>query len=254
MTDAARPADLSRSGPPTNPHPVHVDPGTIVVFSDLSCAFAHLCIHRLLLARDEMRAPVRFVHRHFVLEEVNRFPIPKHFLDSEVPQIAPLDIDAGWTVSNELPERWPVSTLLAMEAVRAVEEQGPDAHEQLDRALRLAFFRDHLCITLRHVILDVAATCPAVDAERLAVALDSGRCRADLIADHRLALDVVQGSPHVFLPDGSHIHNPGVEVTWLGEQGTGYPRIDRWDPSVHAALVRRAMASPAPSGSATLAR
>jgi predicted DsbA family dithiol-disulfide isomerase len=241
MTFAAHPADVSREGPPARPHPIHVDPHTIVVYSDLSCAFAHVCVHRLLQARDEMGAPVRLIHRHFVLEEVNRFPIPKHFLDSEVPQIAPIDIDAGWRVWTEPAETWPVSTLLAMEAVRAVEEQGPDAHEQLDRALRLAFFRDHRCITLRHVILDVAAACPAIDPERLALALDSGRCRADLISDHRLALDVVQGSPHLFLPDGSDVHNPGVEVSWLGEQGTGYPRIDAWDPSVHASLIRRAM-------------
>lgn len=235
------PHDLSRRGSARDPdRAVPVEPGTIVVFSDLSCAFAHLCVHRLLSARDRLGVDVRLVHKPFILEEVNAFPIPKHFLDSEVPQIAPLDFDAGWSVWNELPEKWPVSTLLAMEAVRAAAEQGPAAHEQLDRALRLAFFRDHRCITMRSVVLDVASQCGEVDVATLAEALDGGRHRGDLIADHRLALDVVAGSPHLFFADGDNVHNPGVEVAWLGEQGTGYPRIDSFDPTVHEELVRRA--------------
>ena len=61
MTFAAHPADVSREGPPARPHPIHVDPHTIVVYSDLSCAFAHVCVHRLLQARDEMGAPVRLI-------------------------------------------------------------------------------------------------------------------------------------------------------------------------------------------------
>jgi len=232
---------LDRDGDAPEPdHRPHVDEGTIVVYSDVSCAFAHLCVHRLHEARERTGADVRFVHRPFLLEEVNEFPIPKHFLDSEVPQIAPLDIEAGWKVWSELPERWPVSTLLAMEAVRAAAAQSPDAHEQLDRALRVAFFRDHRCITLRHVVLDVAEGCPAVDAGALADDLDAGAHRAALIADHREALRFVTGSPHLFLPDGSEVHNPGIEVSWSGDQGRGYPSVSVADAGVHERLVRQA--------------
>lgn len=185
---------------------------------------------------------MRFVHRPYVLEEVNEFPIPKHFLDSEVPQIAPLDMDAGWRVWTEPPETWPVSTLLAMEAVRAAAAQGPDAHEQLDRALRVAFFEQHECITLRHVILRIAERCPAVDARVLALALDAGEARHRLIEDHRDGLRFVRGSPHLFFSDGFAVHNPGIEVSWLGEQGTGYPRAALVDPRVHEELIRHAYA------------
>jgi predicted DsbA family dithiol-disulfide isomerase len=235
------PWHLSRSGDPPDPDArPDVEPGTIVIYSDLSCAFAHLCVHRLWDARERLGADVRFVHRSFVLEEVNEFPIPKHFLDSEVPQIAPLDIDAGWRVWTELPETWPVSTLLAMEAVRAAEVQGSDAHEQLDRALRLAFFRDHRCITLRHVILDVADGCAAIDVALLAEALDAGTARASVMADHRRALEFVQGSPHLFFADGDSVHNPGMRVEWRGKQGEGYPDVDFVQPGIYDELVQRA--------------
>ena len=233
--------DLSRAG--EAPHPDRrpdVAPGTIVIYSDLSCAFAHVCVHRLLAARERAGYDVRLVHRPFLLEEVNRFPIPKHFLDSEIPVIAGLDPDAGWSVFHDLPETWPLSTLLAMEAVRAAEAQSPQAHEQLDRALRLAFFRDHHCITLRHVIVDLAASCPDVDADRLADDLDRGTARRALIDDHRDALNFVQGSPHVFLADGTALHNPGVEVTWPGKQGEAYPQARLVNPEIHDELLARA--------------
>ena len=217
-----------------------VEEGTIMIYSDLSCAFAHLCIHRLHEARARLGVDVHFVHRPFILEEVNEFPIPKHFLDSEVPQIAALDIEAGWRVWTEPPETWPVSTLLAMEAVRAAERQSPSAHEQLDRALRLAFFRDHLCISLRHVILRVAETCPAVDADVLASHLDRGLAREAVLADHREALRFVKGSPQLFFADGSTSHNPGIRVEWLGDQGTGYPDAQMLDTEIHVDLVRHA--------------
>ena len=220
-----------------------MEPGTIEIHSDLSCAFAHLCVHRLHEARRRLGADVRFVHRPFVLEEVNEFPIPKHFLDSEVPQIAPLDITAGWRVWTEPPETWPVSTLLAMEAVLAASEQSATAHEELDRALRRAFFLDHRCITMRHVVLEVADECDAVDADALAAALDSGRCRSELMASFRASRDMVQGSPQLFLADGSTFHNPGIDVTWHGEQGQGYPAVSWNDPTIHETIVARAAGS-----------
>ncbi len=233
---------LARGGEPPEPdaRPT-VEPGSIVIYSDVSCAFAHVCVHRLHEARAQLGADVRFVHRPFLLEEVNEFPIPKHFLDSEVPQIAPFDIDAGWRVWTELPETWPVTTALALEAVRAAEAQGAEAHEQLDRALRVAFFEQHRCISLRHVVLQVAETCAAVDVDALAQALDRGTARAALIEDHRDALRFVQGSPHLFFADGFAVHNPGFEVEWLGEQGQGYPHVRLTDRGVHADLIRRAL-------------
>jgi hypothetical protein len=50
----------------------------------------------------------------------------------------------------------------------------------------------------------------------------------------------VKGSPHVFLPDGSDAHNPGIEMEWVGEHGAGFPVIGKDDPRVYDDLVSRA--------------
>lgn len=52
--------------------------------------------------------------------------------------------------------------------------------------------------------------------------------------------DDVQGSPHFFLADGSDVHNPGIELHWEGEPGSGFPVVDTDDPSAIDELVRRA--------------
>ena len=49
--------------------------------------------------------------------------------------------------------------------------------EELDRALRVAFFGQSRCISLRSVILEVAGECESVDVDRLQAALDDGRAR-----------------------------------------------------------------------------
>jgi hypothetical protein len=92
------------------------------------------------------------------------------------------------------------------------------------------------------VILEVAAECDAIDLERLANALDSGRARAALFEQYEVARsDAVNGSPHLFVADGTNVENPGIEATW--EQGTdGFwrPTIVGDDPSVYDDLLRRA--------------
>lgn len=95
-------------------------------------------------------------------------------------------------------------------------------------------------------LLEVAATCPAVDLDALTGALDTGAARRSLMdqAEHA-ATDAVRGSPHLFLPDGTDVHNPGVELRWNGRKGIGFPVVDRDDPSVYLDLVRRSVAAAA---------
>jgi predicted DsbA family dithiol-disulfide isomerase len=132
-----------------------------------------------------------------------------------------------------------------MEAVQAAKEQGLAASEQLDRGLRRAFWGESRCVSLRHVILEVAAECDGLDLEALADAFDSGRARHLLFEQYEVAQGVaVDGSPHLFLADGTSVQNPGIEATW--EQGTdGFwrPTIVADDPSVYDDLLRRAAAS-----------
>ncbi|RDI34746.1 DsbA family oxidoreductase [Lentzea flaviverrucosa] len=223
--------------------------GTIVVYTDIACAWSTVLIARLLRARAELglTGQVHLDHRVFLLEDVNSFPIPKKFLDSEIPVVGALEPDMGWKNWQADPSEWPVTTAPANEAVHAAKEQSPEAAEELDMALRVAFFRDSRCIALRHEILDIAGGCPHVDARALGEALDDGRARGPMMRDYRANRDAVQGSPHLFFADGYDVHNPGIELKWVGEQGAGFPVVEHDDPGVAADLVRRAAPRVRPS-------
>ncbi|MEA2686714.1 MAG: hypothetical protein QOE93_1909 [Actinomycetota bacterium] len=222
-----------------------VAPGTIVIWSDIACPWAHLAVYRLHQARQAhgLEGAVRFDHRAFVLEVANSRPTPKRVLDAELPVAGGLEPGAGWQVWQAEASQWPVTTLPALEAVQAAAEQGLAAAEELDRALRVAFFGRSLCISMRSVILDVAGECGSVDVDRLRSALDGGRARPRVMEQHRSAEGAgVKGSPHVFLPDGSDVHNPGLELRWEGEHGRGFPVVVADDPGVYSEMLQRAAA------------
>lgn len=222
-----------------------VAPRTVVVWSDLSCPWAHAAVSRLWRTRAELGLDdqVRFDHRAFPLELFNERPTAKPVNDVEVPVVGAAEPDAGWQVWQRPAHEYPVTTLLALEAVQAAKEQGLAASEELDRALRRAFFAESRCISLRSVVLDVAAACDAVDVDALRKVLDDGRARRRVIDGFEAAHDLgVNGSPHLFLPDGTDAHNPGIEMHWEGEHGEGFPVIDADDPSVYHDLLRRAAA------------
>ena len=134
-----------------------------------------------------------------------------------------------------------MTTLPALEAVQAAKAESLRASEDLGRALRYAFFAESRTISLVPVILDVAKRCATVDVDALAEVLDDGRARAMVIEQRDTAERIgVKGSPHVYLPDGSDLANPGVDKHWEGEEGEGFPVIDGYDPSVYDDLIRRA--------------
>lgn len=222
-----------------------VAPRTVVVWSDLSCPWAHAAVSRLWRTRAELGldGQVRFDHRPFSLELFNERPNAKLINDVEIPVVGAAEPDAGWQVWQRPAHEYPVTTLLALEAVQAAKEQGLAASEQLDRALRRAFFAESRCISLRSVVLDVATSCEAVDVDALRKALDDGRARRSVIDGFETAQDRgVKGSPHLFLSDGADAHNPGIEMHWEGEHGEGFPVIDADDPSVYRDLLKRAAA------------
>jgi hypothetical protein len=76
---------------------------------------------------------------------------------------------------------------------------------------------------------------------RLAEALESGQHRGRIFADLKLARGPnVVGSPHLFLADGTSVHNPGIKNDWTRESHDGYPVIVSDEPAVWVDLVRRA--------------
>ncbi|CAM5517109.1 DsbA family oxidoreductase [Streptomyces griseus] len=223
---------------------IDVAPGTLVVFADIGCPWAHLALYRLHTTRTALGLDdrVRFDIRAFPLELINEMSTPKTILDAETPVVGALEPAAGWQMWQRPDHTYPVSTLPAMEAVETAKEQGLAASETLDLALRVALFGQSRTITMRHEILAVARACAGVDAEELKRALVRGRARA--VIEEQLAVslgDAVQGSPHVFAPGGLDAHNPGVERHWLGPMGAGFPVVDRDEPGpVYEALLKRA--------------
>jgi len=219
-------------------------PGVITVFTDIWCPFAHLAIHRLHTARDRLGRTdqVQFDLRAFPLELLNGAPSPRTGTDSEV-ALGQYEPAAGWQLWQAKDYLFPSTTLPALEAVIAAKAQGFTAAEQLDRALRRAFWAESRCVSNRKVIMDAAASTGVVDTVALAEALDDGRARSALSADAVIsATERVTCSPHLFLPDGTDHANPGIEVRWEGDYGVGWPVVLHNDPSVFDDLLKRAAA------------
>ena len=166
-------------------------------------------------------------------------------LAAEIPVAGALEPDAGWQVWQAEPWTWPVTTLLAMEAVQAAKAVGGlEASERLDRALRVALFGQSRCVSMRHVVLDVARDALGAElGERLREAIDSGAARSAVLDQCETARtsETVKGSPHLFLPDGTDAHNPGIESHWQGEHGEGFPVVDADDPGVYKLLLEAAV-------------
>lgn len=213
---------------------------TLTIWSDVGCPWASLLVWRLHARRAALGLDVTLDHRCFPLELFNDRPSPRAILDAEVEALAPLIPEAGWRPWWRDDSAYPVTTLLALEAVQAAKEQGPAASERLDLALRQAWWRDARCVSLRHEVLD-AAEAAEVDVKALAEALDAGRCRQAVVDDWRAAADgAADGSPTVVLPDGSRLANPGVEFHWEGPKPGGRPVVDREDAAALDELLRNA--------------
>lgn len=220
--------------------PMHAEPNTIAVWSDLGCPWSHVVVWRLWDARRRLGLEdrLRLDHHAFPLELFNSEPTPRPERETEGRLAAELAPRAGWQPWSAPDHAWPVTLLLPMEAVLAAKEQSLAASEELDRALRRAFWGESRCISLRHVILEVAGECDAVNVDALATALDDGRARRSLLDDWTTArTDEVRGAAHLFAPDGTNAQNPGISLGWTEETGV---TIDADDPAAIEAFVRRA--------------
>ena len=218
---------------------MQVAPNTIAVWSDLGCPWSHAVVWRLHDARRRLGAEgrVRFEHHAFPLELFNNEPTPRPLREAEWEVAARLAPRAGWQAWAGPDHAWPVTMLPPMEAVQAAALQSPSAAGELDRGLRRAFWGESRCISLRHVILEVANECGGVDVGALAEALDDGRARHRILDDWAVArTDEVRGSAHLFAPDGTNGQNPGIVIGWDGHA----PTIDRDDPAAIDEFVRLA--------------
>lgn len=221
---------------------------TIELWSDIACPWASLAVFRLRAARERLGLvdDVQVDLRAWPLELVNSRPTPKRTLDAETAVIGAHEPALRWSPWRGPSSRYAVSTLLPLEAVQASKDDavgGLPASEQLDLALRHAFYADSRCISLYDVILDVAKGCDRVKVDALADALEQGTARAQVFGQWRASEERgVESSPHLFLPDGTDIANPGISHTWTEAEHGGYPVIDDDDPGVYDRLLSRAVA------------
>ena len=222
---------------------MQVAPGTIAVWSDLSCPWSHAVVWRLWDSRRRLGLEdgVRFDHHAFPLELFNNEPTPFRTRAAEWPVAAQLAPRAGWTAWAAPEQAWPVTMLPPMEAVQAAKLQSLAASEELDRGLRRAFWGESRCISMRHVILEVANESDSLDVAALAEALDDGRARRSVLDDWAVARgDEVRGSAHLFAPDGTNAQNPGISIGWHENDGGGFATIEGDDSSAIESFVRLA--------------
>jgi predicted DsbA family dithiol-disulfide isomerase len=126
------------------------------MYADLTCPFAYMVHHRWRQLRDEYRDRVVIVHKSLALEYVNKRPTPKPALDLEEPILFAPAPEVPYQPWHALASEWPVTIWPAFEAVKCAERQGLTESDDLAWAIRTAFFVDSRCISMRHVLIDLA--------------------------------------------------------------------------------------------------
>jgi predicted DsbA family dithiol-disulfide isomerase len=214
-------------------------PVLLDVWSDLHCPWALVCVHRLRVARAEQGLDDEIVinPRAWPLEWVNERGTPRDIVPTETLVLAAEEPTLFSAYENA---SWPSTFLPAFELVAAARRAGgPRAAEEVDYAVRLAFFRDSVDVSIEHGLRHALASASnhhAVDADTVLDLWQHEPVRRDVLADYRLSRTLpIQGSPQVFLPDGRTFHNPGLtEHDWE----RGIPRIHHRDPGRPAEIIR----------------
>jgi hypothetical protein len=182
-------------------------------------------------------------HRVFPLELFNEQVIPKPAVDAECIVIGSHEPSLGWSPWRGKERDYPFTTLLPMEAVQTAKADavgGVSASEDLDAALRHAWYAASRSIHLWSELLAIAAEVPSIDADALEAGLRCGAGRAAVFRQWEDAKAVAKGSPHLFLADGTSVHNPGISHDWTGGENGGMPRITADDTSVYDDILDRA--------------
>lgn len=235
------------------PEPFTGTPGALVLFSDVACPWATVMVLRLRAARAELglASSVPVIHLAHPLELLYEHPISRRVLDAEIPVCASVTPDFGWSLWQGRLDEYPVSSLLAVEAVQAARRQSEAAAEELDLALRRALFARSRCISLRHEILAVTRNCPALDVDRLASDLDQGTSRAAVSRQATGARSVATVcTGYLVLPEGTGWCNAGITTSWVGPPlPGGVPIVQHDDPGIYRELVKRAAATTEPQTS-----
>ena len=193
---------------------------TVTIYSDIHCPWAALAVHRLRRARDANGLDVVFDPRAWPLELVNSHGTSRDIVETETAVLAQHEEEL---FSRFRGDSWPSSFLPAFEAVAAARRAlGVPAAEEVDYALRVAFFRESADLSVRSAIAE-AVQDSGVDAEAVMKIWDREPVRADVLDDYARSAELpIQGSPQIFWPGGETTHNPGMtDHEWV----RGIPRL-----------------------------
>lgn len=191
------------------------DPIPLAMYADLACPYAYVTAYRLRKLRDEYRGTIVIAHKSLALEYVNREPTPKSVLELELPVLVQEEPDILYQPWRRPESEWPVTMWPAFEAVKCAERQSLALADDLDWAIRVAFFAESRCISLRHVLLELAQQM-GLDTERWAFDFDRGVTKYQVLQEAQEGWERlhVEGSPTFVLPSGKQISNVGLpEIT-----------------------------------------
>lgn len=197
----------------------------IAVYADLACPYAYVANYRLRTLRDEYRGRLVIEHKSLPLEYVNRKPTPKPVLDSECPLLMLAEPELAWEPWHAPLSEWPVTLWPAFEAVKCAERQDMALADDLDWAIRTAFFAESRCVSMRHVLLELAERV-GLAMDRFTRDIDSGQAKALVITEAREGWErlKVPGSPTFVLPSGRQVGDAaelGLPEVQIDEQGYG---------------------------------
>ncbi len=186
-------------------------PVTIAMYADLACPYAYVSAYRLRKLREEYRGSVFIEHKSLPLEYINREPTSKALLESELPYLVREEPGIPYQPWRRAESEWPVTMWPAFEAVKCAQRQSLTLADDLDWAIRKAFFAESRCISLRHVLLELAQQV-GLDMERFADDFDRGVTKYQVLQEAQEGWERlrVEGSPTFVLPSGKQISNVGL--------------------------------------------
>ncbi|HLZ21405.1 MAG TPA: hypothetical protein VKQ30_04705 [Ktedonobacterales bacterium] len=205
----------------------------VAMYADLACPYAYVVAYRLRKLRDEFRGRVIIEHKSLALEYINRQPTPKRVLDSECPLLMLVEPELPWEPWHAPLSEWPVTLWPAFEAVKCAERQDMALADELDWAIRTAFFAENRCVSMRHILFDLADRV-GLEMGRFAQDFDSGQNKSLVLREAREGWErlKVAGSPTLVLPSGRQISSSedlGLPEVLVDEQG--YGRVTGFHPA-----------------------
>jgi predicted DsbA family dithiol-disulfide isomerase len=221
---------------------------TIEVYSDLRCPWAFLTPFWLLQLQAEWSGRARLAWRCLPLEVLDNRGTPKNVLDQEVRYLLQVEPDIPSRPWRRAEWEYPATALPALEALKCAEAQGDEAALTFNWAVRRAFFAESRCISLRHVLIDIARE-SGLDLAAFVSSFDSGRYKHLVMEESDQGWNVlkVSGSPTLILPSGEQRPHPAIpELLWdteehvVGVKPSDYPESDPLD--IYRSIIAEAVA------------